>query len=180
MVKKIKEWSEKINRCSQDQHPADLLMNGKFGIIELPPVVSNTVCPESPPQVFSHTVGPAGDASTTDKTDSYNTTMPIDDLKGASGVKRQITDDHAHYHRNGSPSNDHDHEYICKLLTEENEEEEDEQECIDRTKIITDMLTITSNKDYDYASLLRTSTQRDLSEQDIFMAIIQEMKERYY
>lgn len=42
------------------------------------------------------------------------------------------------------------------------------------------MLTITSNKDYDYASLLRISTQRDLSEQDIFMAIIQEMKERYY
>ncbi|VDI79977.1 Hypothetical predicted protein, partial [Mytilus galloprovincialis] len=86
--------------------------------------------------------------------------------------------DHAHYNINGSPSNDHDHEYICKLLTEEEEEEEDGQECIDRTKTIIDMLTITSNKDYDYANLLRTSTQTDMSEQDIFMAIIQEMKER--
>lgn len=66
------------------------------------------------------------------------------------------------------------------MLTEEEEEEEDGQECIDRTKTIIDMLTITSNKDYDYANLLRTSTQTDMSEQDIFMAIIQEMKERYY
>ncbi|CAC5399951.1 unnamed protein product [Mytilus coruscus] len=40
------------------------------------------------------------------------------------------------------------------------------------------MLNLKSNADYDYPSMLRTCSQTDLSEQDIFMGIIQEMKTR--
>ncbi|CAC5384879.1 unnamed protein product [Mytilus coruscus] len=67
-------------------------------------------------------------------------------------------------HLKSSPSNDHYHEYSCKLFTEEEEEEEEDgQEYSNRTKTIIDMLNIiTSNKEYGYASFLRTSSQTEL------------------
>ncbi|CAC5371189.1 unnamed protein product [Mytilus coruscus] len=89
--------------------------------------------------------------------------------------------DHSYINHKGQNASDsNDHEYSCHLYTEEEEEDDEDVNflCHDRTKHLIKMLNLKSNADYDYPSMLRTCSQTDLSEQDIFMGIIQEMKTR--
>ncbi|CAC5405408.1 unnamed protein product [Mytilus coruscus] len=157
-------------RISPDPQTIDCLRNGHFGSIDLEPGLS-------------HTVGPAGDAGSIDKTDINDTVIPENAGKVSSGVKRPTTDDHSYMNQKGqnaSASNSNDHEYSCHLYTEEEEEDDEDVNflCHDRMKDLLKMLNLKSNTDYDYASMLRMCSQTDLSEQDIFMGIIQEMKTR--
>ncbi|CAC5397530.1 unnamed protein product [Mytilus coruscus] len=159
-------------RISPDPQTIDCLRNGHFGSIDLEPGLS-------------HTVGPAGDAGSIDKTDINDTVIPENAGKVSSGVKRPTTDDHSYMNQKGqnaSASNSNDHEYSCHLYTEEEEEDDEDVNflCHDRMKDLLKMLNLKSNTDYDYASMLRMCSQTDLSKQDIFMGIIQEMKTRYY
>ncbi|XP_071124943.1 uncharacterized protein [Mytilus edulis] len=195
-LKKLKEWSENIYRTEridtfsdhavfQEQHVnqlvtdtgispdpqiIDCLRNGHFGSIDLEPGLS-------------HTVGPAGDAGSIDKSDINDTVIQEEDCILSSGVKRSFTNDHSYInHKGHNASDSNDHEYSCNLHTEEDEEDDEDVNilCQDRTKQILKLLNLKSNAAYDYPSMLRTCSQTDLSEKDIFMSIIEEMKTRYY
>ncbi|XP_063411233.1 uncharacterized protein LOC134694165 [Mytilus trossulus] len=167
-LKKLKEWSENIYRISPDPQIIDCLRNGHFGSIDLEPGLS-------------HTVGPAGDAGSIDKSDINDTVIPEEDCILSSGVKRSFTDDHSYInHKGHNTSDSNDHEYSCNLHTEEDEEDDEDVNilCQDRIKQILKLLNLKSNAAYDYPSMLRTCSQTDLSEKDIFMSIIEEMKTR--
>ncbi|CAG2194770.1 unnamed protein product [Mytilus edulis] len=110
-----------------------------------------------------------------------DTFIPEEDCILSSGVKRSSTDDHSYINYKGHNASDsNDHEYSCNLHTEEDEEDDEGVNilCQDRTKQILKLLNLKSNAAYDYPSMLRTCSQTDLSEKDIFMSIIEEMKTR--
>ena len=78
--------------------------------------------------------------------------------------------------QNASGSNSNDHEFYCHLHTEKEKDEDVNLLCQYSTKDLLKMLNLKSHTDNDYASMLRMCIQTDLSEQGMFIGIVQNIK----